>query len=61
MSYEYCCKCDEPTGRAGRADDSLYFDLDGPYCRECYEEKMEDDGGETNDEAHAGTVDSESA
>ena len=34
---EYCSVCDEPTGRAGRGEDSLYVDDDGPYCSECYE------------------------
>lgn len=36
--YERCFLCDEPTGRAGRADDSLY-DEDGlgPYCEGCWD------------------------
>ena len=35
---EYCCKCGAATGRAGRADDSLYTDDDdGPFCEDCYE------------------------
>ena len=34
---ELCVLCDAPTGRAGRAEDSLYIDDDGPYCEECYE------------------------
>jgi hypothetical protein len=39
-TLEYCCVCNQPTGRAGRADDSLYIGDDGPYCYECYcEEK----------------------
>lgn len=29
--YEYCCICTDPTGRAGRADDSIYRDLLKPY------------------------------
>ena len=33
---EYCCICDEPTERAGRLDDSLYIDDDGPFCEECF-------------------------
>lgn len=34
---ERCTNCDEPTGRAGRADDSLYLDDDrGPFCMECW-------------------------
>jgi hypothetical protein len=40
MSEERCCLCDELTGRAGRADDSLYLDTPsaelGPLCEECY-------------------------
>ena len=37
---EYCCACDEPTGRAGKGDDSLYCEVcgRGPYCSECFEE-----------------------
>lgn len=35
---ERCCDCDEPTGRAGRADDSLYTDEGkGPYCPACWD------------------------
>ena len=38
QELEMCCKCDEPTGRAGISDDSLYLDIgDGPYCEECFE------------------------
>jgi hypothetical protein len=36
--YEYCCKCDEATGRAGAGDDSLYTEHDGPFCEACYPE-----------------------
>ena len=37
-TLEYCCQCGEPTGRAGRGDDSLYADDDsGPYCSECFD------------------------
>ena len=37
-TLEYCCQCDTPTGRAGRADDSLFTDDgDGPYCKECWD------------------------
>ena len=33
---ERCCKCDEPTGRAGKGDDSLYRDDGtGSYCEGC--------------------------
>ena len=39
LTWEYCCECGEPTGRAGRADDSLFIDDDGPYCLPCYEDR----------------------
>lgn len=36
---ERCCNCDEPTGRAGRADDSLYCECgEGPFCEDCWDE-----------------------
>lgn len=36
---ECCWSCDDPTGRAGRADDSLYDeDGGGPYCEDCWAE-----------------------
>ena len=36
---ERCCACDEPTGRAGAADDSLFTDNEGigPFCVCCYD------------------------
>ena len=35
---ERCFGCDEPTGRAGKDDDSLYDSLGaGPYCEECWD------------------------
>jgi hypothetical protein len=43
---ERCCQCDSETGRAGRADDSIYVraikgpsanNIIGPLCEECYE------------------------
>ena len=36
---EYCCACDDPTGRAGQGEDSLYTDSGdmGPYCEDCWE------------------------
>ncbi len=37
-TLEYCCDCDGATGRAGRGDDSLFINDDGPYCFECYSE-----------------------
>lgn len=50
--YEYCWICDDLTGRAGRADGSLYCeiceegDLDGnehgPFCEECWRKHQHD-------------------
>jgi len=43
-TLEYCCDCDEPTGRAGRGEDSIYADPVngddeiGPLCWECYQD-----------------------
>lgn len=36
---ETCIQCDQPTGRAGRGEDSLYDDETdvGPFCEECWE------------------------
>ena len=36
---ELCWLCDEPTGRAGKAEDSLYREEVGPYCEECWDKK----------------------
>ena len=37
---ERCVKCDEPTGKAGRLDDSLYDDDgNGPFCETCFHER----------------------
>lgn len=37
LPIEHCCECDEPTGRAGPADDSIYTpDGYGPLCEACY-------------------------
>lgn len=37
-TLEYCCNCNQPTGRAGKADDSLYTEDDeGPFCWDCWE------------------------
>lgn len=51
---ERCRKCDEPTGRAGIHDDSIFIeyegDVYGPLCESCYEailrlpEPLEDKG-----------------
>ena len=38
MKYEYCCKCDCATGKAGAGDDSLYTETDGPFCEDCFPE-----------------------
>lgn len=40
MESERCCDCDTPTGRAGRADDSLFCDTcdTGPYCWPCWDD-----------------------
>ena len=32
---EYCSKCGEPTGRAGRDEDSIYIGETGPLCENC--------------------------
>ena len=37
LPLEYCFKCNDPTGRAGRYDDSLYLGNEGPYCRPCFD------------------------
>jgi hypothetical protein len=38
MNIERCCVCDDPTGRAGSADDSLYTSEGiGPFCLSCYD------------------------
>lgn len=36
-TIELCIHCEEPTGRAGKADDSLYIDDDGPFCESCFD------------------------
>ena len=42
MIFEYCFKCDEPTGKAGIDNNSLYDENDcGPYCEECWDKKVE--------------------
>ena len=44
-TLEYCCECDQPTGCAGRAEDSLFTEDDaGPFCWECWEK-----GGHNDD------------
>jgi len=36
---EMCCDCENPTGRAGKEEDSLYCPAcgDGPFCETCYD------------------------
>lgn len=41
MCLEMCCNCDNPTGKAGRCEDSMYLGDKGPYCEECYDKKCE--------------------
>ena len=37
-TLEYCCECGEPTGHAGRGEDSLYTENDqGPFCSSCFD------------------------
>jgi len=39
-TLEYCRACGEPTGNAGKGEDSNYTeDDDGPFCWECFPEK----------------------
>jgi hypothetical protein len=38
-SYELCCHCGSRTGRAGKAEDSLYsINGEGPFCEGCFAE-----------------------
>ena len=34
---EICDECGEPTGYAGKGEDSLYLEDAGPYCDGCYD------------------------
>lgn len=38
MDEELCFACGDPTGRAGRGEDSIYCDHcgSGPWCFECF-------------------------
>lgn len=38
MTIERCAICDEPTGRAGRGEDSLFVEDKGPFCSGCFED-----------------------
>ena len=40
-TLERCFRCDEPTGRAGKGDDSMYLNDEGPYCEECFDREAE--------------------
>ena len=41
---ERCCECDDPTGCAGKGEDSLYLESgEGPFCRDCYDERAEEE------------------
>ncbi len=42
LTPEECCKCGEYTGRAGRGEDSLYDEDDGPFCPECWNTRSEE-------------------
>lgn len=44
--YERCAVCDEPTGCAGRGDDSLYIGDRGPFSQDCYDVALDADAGE---------------
>ena len=35
---EICINCGDPTGKAGKGDDSLYLYDEGPYCQDCYDQ-----------------------
>jgi hypothetical protein len=46
MSLELCCMCNQPTGRAGIEEDSLFYYIEGkapigPLCEECYNNECE--------------------
>lgn len=35
---ERCCVCDEPMGKAGEGEDSLYCCGMGPFCEACFDD-----------------------
>ena len=47
MKYELCYACNQPTGRAGRGEDSLYLESPngeiGPLCESCWGAFRRDD------------------
>ena len=41
IGIETCFICNEPTGRAGKGDDSIYAENgDGPFCLACWKEQQ---------------------
>lgn len=40
---EHCSVCDEPTGRAGIADDSIYWEGIGPLCEACNDQLLHEE------------------
>ncbi len=42
LTDEKCFICGEATGRAGKGDDSLYIEDEGPYCVPCWTEATEE-------------------
>ena len=42
LTREHCWICEAETGRAGRAEDSIYDLADeGPYCEDCYKTHLD--------------------
>jgi len=40
VNIEVCFICGEPTGRAGKVDDSIYAENgEGPFCEDCYDKR----------------------
>ena len=42
MTLEHCINCDEPTGKAGRDEDSLYIECAGPFCEVCFSDEQQE-------------------
>lgn len=40
MTEECCTRCGGATGRAGKVEDSLYFDDYGPFCEDCWKDLL---------------------
>jgi hypothetical protein len=50
-SIERCFICGDPTGKAGRDEDSLFSTSgDGPFCEQCFEPYAEDAAESAPDE-----------